>query len=65
MPKYPHVPRRRQPLYPHRSGSQAMPQAVIEGGQRIPPQYRGLIDYIDEPLPDVALMTRVSERSMR
>ena len=27
------------------------------GGRRIPPEYRNLVDYIDEPLPDDALMT--------
>jgi hypothetical protein len=34
-----------------------MPQTFIEGGQQIPPQYRNLIDYIDEPLPEYSLMT--------
>ena len=33
----------------------ALPQTF--GGRRIPPEYRTLVDYIDEPLPDAALMT--------
>lgn len=65
MPKYPHVPKRRQPLYPHRSRGQVMPQVLIEGGQRIPPEYRGLIDYIDEPLPEYALITIEIEEGER
>jgi len=65
MPKFPHVPKRREPLYPHRSGSQVMPQTFIEGGERVPPQYRGLIDYISEPLPEYSLMTIEAEPGER
>jgi len=64
MPKFPHVPKRKEPLYPHRSG-QVMPQTFIEGGERVPPQYRGLIDYISEPLPEYSLMTIEAEPGER
>jgi len=40
--QYPHVPRKREPLYPHRPG----------GGERIPPEYQDLVDYISEPVPE-------------
>ncbi len=45
-PLYPHVPKSRQPQFPHVSGGQ----------QPVPPQYRDLIGFIDEPLPDYSLM---------
>ena len=48
---FPHVPRSREPLFPHRTRGQA------EGGESIPPQYRGLVGYIDEPLLEYSLMT--------
>ncbi|GAH45026.1 unnamed protein product, partial [marine sediment metagenome] len=64
MPKFPHVPKRKEPLYPHSSG-QVMPQTFIEGGERVPPQYRGLIEYINEPLPEYSLMTIEAEPGER
>jgi len=53
--QYPHVPRRREPLYPHRPG----------GGERIPPEYHDLVDYISEPLPDYDLMVIEVEEGER
>lgn len=55
MVQYPHVPKRREPLYPHRPG----------GGERIPPRYRGLADYISEPLPEFSLMAIEAEEGER
>jgi len=46
---YPHQPKRRQPLHPH-----VTPQTI---GQRVPREYRDLVDYLDEPVPPEALMT--------
>ncbi|MBA7573224.1 hypothetical protein ES708_15020 [subsurface metagenome] len=43
MAQYPHVPKRREPLYPHHP-------------KGIPPQYHNLIDYINEPVPDSDLL---------
>jgi len=38
--------------------AQIMPQAVlVEDGERVPPQYRGLIGWVNEPLPEYSLMT--------
>jgi antirestriction protein ArdC len=35
-----------------------LPQAIpIEGGERVPPQYSGLIGWIREPLPEYSLLT--------
>ena len=35
-----------------------LPQAIlIEGSERVPPQYRGLISWISEPLPEYSLLT--------
>ncbi|GAI00110.1 unnamed protein product, partial [marine sediment metagenome] len=42
-----------------------MPQTFIEGGERVPPQYRGLIEYINEPLPEYSLMTIEAEPGER
>lgn len=56
-PLYPHLSRRREPLYPHRPKSQLLPQITIEGGEPVPPQYRHLVGWIDEPLPAYSLMT--------
>jgi len=55
MVKYPHVPKRREPLYPHRPG----------GGERIPPQYQDLVDYISKPLPEFDLMAIEVEEGER
>jgi len=35
-----------------------LPQVTIEGGEPVPPQYRLLIGWIDEPLPEFSLMTQ-------
>jgi len=53
-PLFPHVPEKREPLYPHRPR-----------GTAIPPQYRGLVDYIDEPLPEFSLMVIEAEEGER
>ena len=59
-PLYPHVPKSRQPQFPHATASRQkhplLPQVTIEGGEPVPPQYRDLIGFIDEPLPDYSLM---------
>jgi len=55
-PLFPHVPEKREPLYPHRPAGQAT---------AIPPQYRGLVDYIDEPLPEFSLMAIEAEEGER
>jgi hypothetical protein len=34
-----------------------LPQVTVEGGEPIPPQYRYLVGWIDEPLPESSLMT--------
>jgi len=65
MPKFPHVPKRRDPLYPHTPKGQVMPQTFIEGGQPVPPEYRYLIGWVDEPLPEYSLMTIEAEPGER
>jgi len=57
QPLFPHIPKGSHPLYPHQPRGQVLPQNMIEGGEPIPPQYRGLIGYINEPLPGYTLMT--------
>jgi len=59
MTLYPHVPKRRDPIYPHR------PRGQAEAGESIPPGYRGLVGYIDEPLPEFNLMTIEVEEGER
>jgi len=56
-PLFPHQPKKREPLYPHRLKGQVLPQTIIEGGEPVPPQYRHLIGWVDEPLPEYSLMT--------
>ncbi|MFC1926773.1 ArdC family protein, partial [Chloroflexota bacterium] len=34
-----------------------LPQVLIEGGDPVPPQYRDLVGFINEPLPGYSLMT--------
>ena len=58
MTQYPHVPRKREPLYPHR------PRGQTEG-TAIPPEYHDLVDYISEPLPDFSLMVIEVEEGER
>jgi len=53
--QYPHVPKRREPLYPHRPA----------GSETIPPQYQYLADYISEPLPEFSLMAIEAEEGER
>ena len=65
MTQFPHVPKSREPLYPHRSEGQVMPQTFIEGGQPVPPQYRHLISWVDEPLPEYSLMAIEAEPGER
>jgi len=65
MTQYPHVPRKREPLYPHRPRSQAIAQTSIEGGESIPPEYQNLVDYINEPLPEFSLMVIEVEEGER
>jgi len=37
---------------------QILPQAIlIEGGERVPPQYRGLVSWVSKPLPEYSLLT--------
>jgi len=37
---------------------QILPQSIlIEGGERVPPQYSGLISWISQPLPEYSLLT--------
>jgi len=55
-PLYPHIPGKREPLYPHRLKSQLLPQVTIEGGEPVPPQYRDLVRFVDEPIPGYSLM---------
>jgi len=38
-------------------GHPRLPQVTIEGGEPVPPQYRHLVGWIDEPLPGYSLMT--------
>ncbi len=59
-PLYPHTPKRREPLYPHtpRGKLERLPQVTIEGGEPVPPRYRSLVGWIDEPLPEFSLMTQ-------
>jgi len=38
------------------AGHPRLPQVTIEGGELVPPQYRHLVGWIDEPLPDFSLM---------
>jgi len=51
MVQYPHVPKRRDPLYPHHPA----------GGERIPPEYQDLVDYISDPLPFDLMTIEVEE----
>jgi predicted nucleic acid-binding Zn ribbon protein len=37
----------------------ALPQVTIEGGERVPAQYRYLTGWIDEPLPEYSLLTEL------
>jgi len=39
------------------TGHPRLPQVTIEGGEPVPPQYRHLVGWIDEPLPGYSLMT--------
>jgi hypothetical protein len=51
-----HIEKRHSRKY-RRATSELLPQALlIEGGEPIPPQYRDLIGWIDEPLPEYSLM---------
>jgi len=54
---FPHRPAKKEPQFPHRPRSQVLPQTSVEGGEKVPSQYRNLVDYIDEPLPEYALVT--------
>jgi len=49
-------------------GGKMLPQVTIEGGELVPPQYRDLIRFINEPLPDYTLLTlpavEVTERKI-
>jgi len=65
MTRYPHIPKRREPLYPHRPKGQVLPQTMIEGGQPVPPEYRHLTSWVDEPLPEYSLMTIEAEPGER
>jgi len=65
MVQYPHVPKSREPLYPHRPGEQTVPRTSIEAGERIPSEYSGLVDLINEPLLDYSLMTIAVEEGER
>jgi len=65
MSQYPHIPRSRKPLYPHRTTGPAMDRTSFADGESIPPQYFGLVDYINEPLPDYSLMTIEVEEGER
>ena len=58
-PLFPHTPKRREPLYPHtpRGKLERLPQVTIEGGEPVPPHYRDLVRFIDEPIPGYSLMT--------
>ena len=42
-----------------------MPQTFIEGGEPVPPEYRHLIGWVDEPLPEYSLMTMEVEPGER
>lgn len=53
-----------EPLMPA-TKQRGISSSLSEGGEPIPPQYRGLIDYIDEPLPEYALMTIEVEEGER
>jgi len=59
-PLYPHVPTSKQSLFPHvpkgKESETKLPQ-TIESGKPVPPQYRDLIGFIDEPLPRYSLLT--------
>jgi antirestriction protein ArdC len=39
------------------AGQPRLPQVMIEGGEPVPPQYRDLIEFISEPVPEYSLMT--------
>ncbi len=47
-------------LKPEKESPELMPQTmlpqVIEGGEPVPPQYRYLVDWVSEPLPEYSLM---------
>jgi len=64
-PLYPHQPKRREPLHPHQPKGQVLPQTMIEGGQPVPPEYRHLTSWVDEPLPEYSLMTIEAEPGER
>jgi len=64
-PLFPHQPKKREPLYPHRLKGQVFPQTFIEGGEPVPPEYRYLIGWVDEPLPAYSLMTIEAEPGER
>ena len=36
-----------------------LPQVTIEGGERVPAQYRYLVGWLDEPLPEYSLLTEL------
>jgi len=55
-PLFPHQPGRKEPLFPHHPKSQLLPQVTIEGGEPVPPQYRDLVRFVDEPVPGYSLM---------
>ena len=39
------------------AGQPRLPQVMIAGGEPVPPQYRDLIEFISEPVPEYSLMT--------
>jgi len=67
QPLFPHVPRRKEPLYPHspKGKLERVPQVTVEGGEPVSRQYRDLIRFVDEPLPDFSLMTAPVDYSLQ